>query len=99
MDEEKNEVGSLDNMPKSAYDSLSEDEKHGIDGLIEEAKAVMSKQQKIESMKGATIRAIEQDSQGRITKIVLVKDCIAVDLTFDGWGKPVFLLDGEIISS
>lgn len=77
----------------TVYQSMSENEKKGIDDLIEKVRAEESVAEKIASMEGAKVQIVQIEN-GTITKIVLVKDCIPHELTIP---QGVVMLDGEVI--
>jgi adenine-specific DNA glycosylase len=81
------------------FRDLPEEEKkdiwRGIDQMVEQMATETSRASKVQSLKGAKIQDVVVNESGEITKIVIVKDCIAQDLT---WGKKTTVsLDGEVI--
>ena len=82
--------------PESNWDKLSDEDKAKVDKFIEQTKAEITRQQKLEFLKGMTIRDVVMTEDGtRIRKLVCVKDCVAYEVELGYFSSVMF--DGEMI--
>jgi len=78
------------------YDGLSDEDKRGVDALLEQAKEMATRDQMLESLKESRIVDVSLNTDGSLKKLTIVKVCIAADLTFSP-GTDLYL-DGQMIT-